>query len=288
MAARKIFVRVWKALSTTDTLVGIAGWSLWKLAMAALAVVTAAIVAWVTSVPVWAWFLLIMAGIGGFLFITNEWASSRMRIRQRRAASQVNTPLRDEIECSREHITSEQKYRLNSWPEDRRLADVYRTLLNIEDDNRHLLIQIEKDSPTDWDHIWPSLGAGYIDLHLKIRTFTILTLTLKDAPTERITYRIANWPGQGKMDRSPEWIDTKGELRLGRGQWVPFTLRQWLHSDVMSNLQGAVGKAVTIDASNVHLIASATAPDGSKRQSWDITLPPAWTEDGPPRYPSLE
>ena len=72
---------MWRAISSADTVAGITGLPLWKVFSGAGGAAAAAIVSFLSSVPPWLWFLLVMGGIGGGLFIANEFASLRWRRR---------------------------------------------------------------------------------------------------------------------------------------------------------------------------------------------------------------
>ena len=43
-----------------------------------LGISTAAIGSFFVSVPAWAWFVFIVSGIGGGLYISNKWAEARL------------------------------------------------------------------------------------------------------------------------------------------------------------------------------------------------------------------
>jgi hypothetical protein len=175
------------------------------------------------------------------------------------------------VVCHQEHITAEQK----------EIVLVYRTLLANDYAQRHMFWEIRRDSPADWSHAWPDLGSGHIDFHFHARVFTVLSLTLNGAITGLITYQMKVDDEPGKMDRPPEWVGPIKELPLSRGQWAPFTLRQWLSPEAAKDLQGVIGSSVEFHAGNVKIVAASKALDGSERQSWEMTLPMSWKESGP-------
>ena len=78
---RRLIVRAWVSISGVDTVAGVAGWPAWKAIVGVLGGVSGATVSFLTAVPPWAWFLLIIGGVAGGLFITNELASIRLRRR---------------------------------------------------------------------------------------------------------------------------------------------------------------------------------------------------------------
>jgi hypothetical protein len=79
--AKRFLSQLWQIASSVDTVIGISGWGVWKGLAALAGALAGAAVSWLSAVEPWAWFLLIMAGIGGALFIANEAASLRLRKR---------------------------------------------------------------------------------------------------------------------------------------------------------------------------------------------------------------
>ena len=166
-------------------------------------------------------------------------------------------------ECTREHIMPEQQRMLNSWPEDHRLAGIYSTLVNDENENLQSRIHIHQ-SAIDFTGL-KAHHEPFIDFVFVVYSGSPHTLDIEGGIAGRVRYE--GYP----LIQAPILEDTIRDLR--HAQLKILRIRQGLSPETGLSLVANKGKEISFATSLIQLSVRSTTRDGEKGASCQFPFP---------------
>ena len=162
-------------------------------------------------------------------------------------------------------------------------ADWFRAMKRDDDSDQRGSVYHIAQGEIDWSNVNPDVGSAFIDFRWMIYNASVYTLIFGAAPEGKVKYEFPeSKPGRvGTIRQDPELVLEAPLDGLQRTFGGTLVLRQYLPTEVRSDLVSNAGTRVVFRFAEIRVPVQRELPDGSRGPGREVKIESLWETQVP-------